>query len=117
MQRLTIALAFAGLLAAGCGHHHSMLNESSSEPRSSQDITALGMFGGANVSVNQFLCAGRITLNNGAAMLKDSCFSGDSNVVVCSDMSNANAVRCTPSPGALSVGGSGSDVISYARLK
>ena len=117
MQRLVIALAFAGLLVAGCDRHHTTLNESSGQPRSSQEITALGMFGGANVFVNQFLCAGRVTLNNGAAALKDSCFSGDSNVVVCTDVTNANAVRCTPSPGALSVGGSGNDVVSYARLK
>jgi hypothetical protein len=117
MQRLIIALALAGLLVAGCDRHHTMLNESSSEPHSSQEITALGMFGGANVFVNQFLCAGRVTLSNGAAALKDSCFTGDSNVVVCTDVTNANAVRCTPSTGTLSVGGSGNDVISYARLK
>jgi hypothetical protein len=116
MQRLIIALAFAGLFVAGCGRHHMMLSDSG-EPRSSQDITALGMFGGASVHIDQFLCAGRVTLNNGAAALKDSCFTGDSNVVVCTDMTNVNAVRCTPSPGALSVGGNGSDVISYARLK
>lgn len=115
MQRTIIALAFAGLLLAGCGRHHMMYGDN--EPRGSQDVTALGLFGGANVNVNHFLCAGRVTLSNGAATLRDGCFSGDSNVVVCTDMTNANAVRCTPTPGALSVGGSGSDVISYARLK
>jgi hypothetical protein len=118
MQRLIIALALTGLLATGCDRDRSMFSDSG-EPRGTQDVTALGLFGGANVNVhmNQFLCAGRVTLNNGAAELKDSCFTGDSNVVVCTDMTNANAVRCTPSAGALSVGGSGGDAISYARLK
>lgn len=111
MRSLTVALALAGLLAAGCQHGSSQSGAASGH------MTALGLFGGANIIVNQYLCAGRVALSNGAGAVKDSCFTGDSNIVMCTDVTGANPVRCTPAAGELSVGGSGSDVISYVRMK
>lgn len=112
MRRLVIAFALAALLIAGCRHGMGL-----GEGGGSRDMTALGLFGGANINVNQYLCAGRAVLSNGAAAVKDSCFTGDSDVVLCSDMTNANPVRCTPAAGELSIGGSGNDVIAYVRVK
>ncbi len=103
-----VVLALATVLAAGC--HHS-------DKGGSHDMTALGLFGGANIHVNEYLCAGRIALSQGSGAVKDGCFSGDSNVVLCTDATSANPVRCTPGPGELIVGGTGSDVISYVRIK
>ncbi len=111
MRSLTISLALAALLAAGC-HHWTETGQ-----QGSHDMTALGLFGGANIHVNQYLCAGRITLSQGSGAIKDGCFTGDTNVVLCTDATNANPVRCTPAPGELLIGGTGSDVISYVRVR
>jgi hypothetical protein len=62
-------------------------------------------------------CAGRVAMENGAATVRDSCFTGDTNVVLCTDVTAANPMRCTPEAGSLSISGSGSDVISYARME
>ena len=62
-------------------------------------------------------CAGRVALQNGAATVRDSCFTGDTNVVLCTDATAANPIRCTPEAGSLSISGSGSDLISYARVE
>lgn len=114
MRTVTIAVALAALLTAGCRHGVGL---GEGDTAGSHDMTALGLFGGANINVNQYLCAGRITLNNGSGAVKDACFSGESNIVLCTDMTNANAVRCTPAKDELSIGGNGSDVISYVRVK
>jgi hypothetical protein len=89
------------------------------EVKVSNDIVnAFGIFGGASVTkLTVIACAGRITLNNGSATVKDACFSGDTNVVVCTDTTSISAVRCSPGAGALQIGGSGSDVIAYARMR
>jgi hypothetical protein len=49
--------------------------------------------------------------------VKDACFTGDTNIVICTDATGINAVQCTPGAGSLLVGGSGSDVIAYARMR
>ena len=89
------------------------------EPRASRasDISATGIFGGAVVNVSPAACAGRATLSQGSAHVKDSCFTGDTNVVLCTDVSNASPVRCAPEAGSLMVDGTGSDVIAYARMR
>jgi hypothetical protein len=85
---------------------------------SHEEINAIGVFGGANVNMPlPIMCAGRIPLSNGSATVKDTCFSGDTNVVVCTDTASISAVRCAPDAGALQIGGSGSDVIAYARMR
>ena len=125
MRRMIVALALAGLMVAGCRVNHTPLRASGERSGNGQPnavngaITAVGLFGGAQVEVKNYpnLCAGRATLNGGSAEIKDSCFSGDTNVVICTDVTNVSAVRCTPANGALSIGGSGSDVIAYARVK
>ena len=63
------------------------------------------------------LCAGRVSLSGGVAEVQDSCFTGDTDVVVCTDSTSINPVRCSPHSGALAIGGSGSDVIAYARMR
>ena len=63
------------------------------------------------------MCAGRTTLEQGIATVKDECFTGDSNVVLCTDNSAPNPVKCSPGKGELRIGGTGSDAISYARLR
>jgi hypothetical protein len=54
---------------------------------------------------------------NGFATVNNPCFTGDTNIVLCTDVTNANPVRCAPSAGSLLVGGSASDVIAYARMR
>lgn len=62
-------------------------------------------------------CAGQVSLVAGFATVTDTCFTSSYNVVVCSDNTMASPVRCTPAIGSLSLSGTGSDSISYARLK
>ena len=85
--------------------------------KGSSDISAVGIFGGAVVNVAPVACSGRIGLNGGAAEVKDSCFTGETNVVLCTDVTSVSPVRCAPGSGALAIGGSGNDVIAYARVR
>ena len=78
---------------------------------------AQSLFGGSSITVTPNLCAGRVTLAQGSASVSDSCFTGDTNVVLCTDVTAANPVRCAPAKGALLVAGTGQDMISYARVK
>ncbi len=63
------------------------------------------------------LCAGRVRLAQGAATVNDMCFTGDTNVVLCTDASSASAIQCTAGNGKLAVAGTGSDLINYARVR
>jgi len=78
---------------------------------------ASSIFGGVNVSATIDLCAGRVRLSQGAATVNDTCFTGDTNVVLCTDASSANAVQCAAANGKLELAGSGSDLINYARVR
>ena len=69
------------------------------------------------MNVAPVACSGRIGLNGGAAEVKDSCFTGETNDVLCTDVTSVSPVRCAPGSGALAIGGSGNDVIAYARLR
>jgi hypothetical protein len=120
MRTVRIAIALAGLTLAAC--HMTPKEVRVTLPGDmktpNDSINAVGVFGGANVNLHtSIVCAGRIPLSNGNAMVKDSCFSGDTNVVVCTDATNINPVRCTPGAGSLLIGGSGNDVIAYARMR
>ncbi len=110
MRIAVILLALGGLMAAGC------LTLPSPPPPAPATMTAWGPGGGfvMNYGAN---CAGKVSLTNGSATVNDPCFTGDDNVVLCSDNSGANAVRCTVAPGSLQLSGSGNDVIAYARVK
>jgi len=109
MRTLTILLAFSGLMAAGCFTY-------SAPPPPPTSMSAWSPTGGFTLNSGGN-CAGQVSLTGGLATVTDTCFTGSYNVVVCSDNTLPNPVRCTPSLGSLSLSGTGSDSISYARLK
>jgi hypothetical protein len=74
-------------------------------------------FGGGNLQVFANVCAGKVRLTQGAATVNDSCFTGDTNIVVCSDITSVSPVRCEPRKGALVVEGHANDDIAFARMK
>ncbi len=120
MRMAIIPLAVAGLTFAGCrgARPATPMNVPGSPKVSNEVVNAFGIFGGARVTMAAvILCAGRVPLANGTATVNDSCFTGDTNIVVCTDTTSVSAVRCAPSAGALLVGGNSSDVIAYARMR
>jgi hypothetical protein len=120
MRRTIVALALAGLTLAACRMtpNEVKVDLPGNAKTPHEGIYAVGIFGGANVTMpSVIVCAGRIGLSNGSATVKDACFTGDTNVVVCTDSTSASAVRCTPGAGSLLIGGTGSDVIAYARMR
>ena len=80
-------------------------------------VAANSFFGDVKVVATPDLCAGRVRLAQGAATVKDSCFTGDTNVVLCTDSTAANAVECAAANGKLALAGTGSDLINYARVR
>jgi hypothetical protein len=80
-------------------------------------IFSNSVFGASSINISPTICAGRIALQQGSATVADSCFTGDTNVVLCTNVSGLNPVRCTPHEGSLSIYGIGGDEISYARVK
>ena len=120
MRMTIIPLAMAGLTFAACRETRSgtPTNVPGSPKVSNEVVNAFGIFGGAKVTMAAvILCAGRVPLANGTATVTDSCFTGDTNIVVCTDTTSASPVRCAPGAGALLVGGNSSDVIAYARMR
>ena len=109
MRTLIILIALSGLPAAGCFTYSAP----APPPTTMSAWSPAGSFSlssGGN-------CAGQISLVGGFATVTDACFTSAYNVVVCSDNTLPNPVRCTPTSGSLSLSGTGSDSISYARLK
>lgn len=80
-------------------------------------VNGNGSDGEVTISAGGQYCAGRTALSAGAAEIENSCFTGEDNIVLCTDVTTANGVRCTPRSGALSIGGTGNDVIAYARMR
>ena len=120
MRMAMVPIALAGLTFAACrmAPNEVKVNLPGDAKTSQEGIYAVGIMGGANVNLHTaIVCAGRIPLSNGNALVKDACFTGDTNVVVCTDASSISAVRCSPGAGSLLIGGSGSDVIAYARMR
>jgi hypothetical protein len=62
-------------------------------------------------------CGGHVTLTTTTATINDACFTGASDVVLCTDSTSVAAVKCTPGYGIMTVTGTAGDVISYARVK
>jgi hypothetical protein len=62
-------------------------------------------------------CAGHATLNGGIASVSDPCFTSSENIVMCTDTTAANAVKCAPSNGYLGISGFAGDTIAYARVR
>jgi hypothetical protein len=119
---IVAALAVIALLGSGCGRgprpeSPGRPGEAGSKVNQSRDIIANSFFGGVNVTAMDLVCAGRVQLAQGAATIKDTCFTGDTNVVLCTDASSANAVQCAASNGKLELAGNGSDLINYARVR
>jgi hypothetical protein len=115
-------LAVIGLAGSGCGGGPhpglpSVHGDSGTKYNQSRDVIANSFFGGVNVTAMDLVCAGRVQLAQGAATIKDTCFTGDTNVVLCTDTSSANAVQCTAANGKLALAGTGSDLINYARVR
>lgn len=81
------------------------------------NVISSNAFGGTNVNVMSIMCAGKVSLTQGTASVNDSCFTGDTNIVICSDVSSANAVRCEPRKGSLALEGHANDTVAYARVK
>ena len=116
---LIAVCALAGLLFTGCEHpqHYRGAGPGESILSGGTNLNAASFFGAANIHVDPAQCAGRIALTQGEATVHDNCFSGDTNVVLCTDATTASPVKCAPAPGALSIAGNANDMISYARLR
>ncbi|MGA7872696.1 MAG: hypothetical protein WCA22_17545 [Candidatus Binatus sp.] len=123
MRPIVIVLALCALIAsAGCARgpypeptqRPGEPGAAANEPRG---IWANSVFGGVSVSATTDVCAGRVQLAQGAATANDTCFTGDTNVVLCTDTSSANAVQCAAANGKLVLAGTGSDLINYARVR
>jgi hypothetical protein len=115
------ALSMIALIGSGCGHPpppmNAMPKRGESEKGPSNIIAANSFFGGVNVTAMLDQCAGRVQLAQGAATVTDSCFTGDTNIVLCTDATAANAVECAAGKGKLALAGSGNDLINYARVR
>lgn len=80
-------------------------------------MSSFGPLGGFTMTSGA-TCAGRVKLSDtGSARVSNSCFTGDDNIVLCTDTTAAFAVGCTPGDGYLSVSGGAGDTISYARVR
>lgn len=79
--------------------------------------TVHSVFGSANVRTLEAMCVGKIALTQGGASVRDTYFSGDTNIVLCTNESHPNAVRCKATGGVLTIEGAGEDVIDYARIR
>ncbi len=122
MMRAEVAAAAIALLtAAGC-HHGPVPAPAHGRGEhpgvvATDNISANSFFGDVKVTAMSAACAGRVQLAQGVATLKDGCFSGDTNVVLCTDSTAPNPVRCAAGDGQLEISGTGADVINYARVR
>jgi hypothetical protein len=119
---IVATLAVIALLGSGCGRGphpepSSAPGEHGAAPRESRDVFANSVFGSVDVKETPNFCAGRVQLAQGNATVNDTCFTGDTNVVLCSDASSASAVQCAATNGKLVLAGNGSDQINYARVR
>ena len=119
---IVAALSLFALVGSGCGRgpHPGpppMHGESDSPSNDVHGVWANSVFGSVDVKQTANLCAGRVQLAQGNATVNDTCFTGDTNVVLCSDASSASAVQCAAANGKLVLAGNGSDQINYARVR
>jgi hypothetical protein len=122
VQSCMVATLLAATLSAGCHNYGAPVSLPKREPggtfvQDNRPNAAWSFFGPASANNFAIACAGRVTLAQGSATIKDSCFTGDTNVVVCTDASAAMPVMCAADKGALRIAGSASDVVSYARVR
>jgi hypothetical protein len=119
---IVAALSLFALVGSGCGRgpHPGpppMHGESGSPSNDVHGVWANSVFGSVDVKQTANLCAGHVQLAQGNATVNDTCFTGDTNVVLCSDASSASAVQCVAANGKLVLAGNGSDQINYARVR
>ena len=119
MRSAIVALAMSAVIfGSGCGRGpHPGPPPGGPKAGGSHDIIANSFFGGVNVTAMDDACAGRVQLAQGAATVNDACFTGDTNVVLCTDTSTASAVQCAAANGKLVLAGNGADQINYARVR
>lgn len=120
MRPAIVALAVTALIAgAACGPPPGSprSSEGGGGPHDVHGVWANSVFGSVDIKQTTDLCAGRVQLVQGAATVNDTCFTGDTNVVLCTDATAANAVQCAASNGKLALAGNGSDLINYARVR
>ncbi|MGA8566329.1 MAG: hypothetical protein WB580_00920 [Candidatus Binataceae bacterium] len=111
LSRLMVAgAAIAGLMAAGC------LQVAPQPPVPPTTVSSWGPMGGFAMSSGA-PCTGRATLSDGTASVSDACFTGADNIVMCTDTTAANPLRCTPASGSLTISGGIGDTVSYARIR
>lgn len=102
--------AVAGLTAAGC------LQVASQPPVPPTTMSSWGPLGGFSMTSGA-PCSGKATLTDGTALVSDACFTGTDNIVMCTDTTAANPLRCTPASGSLSISGGVGDTVAYARIR
>ena len=110
MRVIVGMFALIGAMAAGC------FQVAPQPPLPATTMSSWGPAGGFTMSSGS-TCAGHATLNAGHTSVADPCFTDIDNVVVCTDNTTASAVQCSPSSGYLSIYGTGTDTISYSRVK
>ncbi|MGB8682341.1 MAG: hypothetical protein WCD12_05610 [Candidatus Binatus sp.] len=116
------ALSLFALLGSGCGRgpHPGPPPADGKARAASNDVTGVwanSVFGSVDVKQMANLCAGHVQLAQGNATVNDACFTGDTNVVLCTDATSANAVQCAAASGKLALAGTGSDLINFARVR
>lgn len=79
-------------------------------------MTSWGPLGGIAVSSGT-TCAGHQLLSGQSATITDACFTGNADVVLCTDTTAANAVMCSPGAGYLTMAGTPGDTIAYGRIR
>jgi hypothetical protein len=110
MRVIVAMLALIGVAAAGC------FQLPQQPPLPPTTMSSWGPAGGFTMSSGS-TCSGHATLTAGQTSVTNPCFTGLDNVVLCTDNSTASAVQCSPGSGYLAISGSGSDMISYSRVK
>jgi hypothetical protein len=110
MRRIIQSFVILALTTAGC------LQVQPQPPVPPTTMSSWGPLGGFTMTSGSN-CAGHATLNSGDASVTDSCFTGNDNIVMCTDTTAAHPVMCTPGQGYLTISGSAGDIISYARVR
>ncbi|MFZ0676323.1 hypothetical protein [Candidatus Binatus sp.] len=109
MRMIVAMLALIGMTTTGCFQVQPQTLPSTT-------MSSWGPAGGFTMSSGS-TCAGHATLTAGHTSVSDPCFTGIDDVVVCTDNSTVSPVQCSPGTGYLVISGSGSDMISYSRVK
>jgi hypothetical protein len=109
MRVILVTFAVAALMT-GC------LQVQPQPPVPPTTMSSWGPLGGFSMSSGA-PCAGQVTLAGGSASVTNACFTGSQDIVMCTDTSAANPVKCTPGYGTLSISGGVGDTISYAKVR